>query len=113
MAEPRIVLRGLRKFDTRDLGAGAEIEYRESKLEPEAQGEVVLFTAFVAMSAVTAVAAFLLRKHDSEVFEEDIEIQHPDGRVETRHIRLTRDHVEAPKAELIRQIRGDWTPTSC
>jgi hypothetical protein len=107
MAEPKIVLHRLTKFDQHDLGHAEGIEYAEAALDPSLQGEVVLFTAIVTMSLISTVAAYLLRKHNRNVFEEEIEIRYPDGTVQTRRIRWNADSTEPPEAALIRQIRGD------
>lgn len=108
MNDVRIRLAGLTKFDTRDLGANAGIEYVESGLEPDSHGEVTLFTAMISISLISTVAAFLLRKHNHQSFEQEIEIEHADGRIEKRRIRWSGESSEAPDAKVIAQIRGGF-----
>ena len=106
MSEPRIRMKGLTKFDRRDLGDAAGINYEEVTLDSGMFGEVGTFTVIVTMALVSTLAAYLLRKHGGQSFEEDLEIIHPDGRVEKRRIRFRAAHSEAPQANVIRQIQA-------
>ncbi len=106
MTEEKIIVRGLTKFDCLDLGKGKGIEYEEDDLEAGHHGEVSVFTAVLTMALVSTLAAFLLRKHQGQSFEEEVEILHPDGRIEKRRVKWEAKSSEAPEAELIRQIRG-------
>jgi hypothetical protein len=103
----KIRLFGLTRFDRRDLGEVEGIEYQDSPLAEGAHGEVAIFTAAVVMSALSAVAAYLLRKHGGQSFEEDFEEIYPDGRVVRRTIRYRAHNSQAPEADIIRLIRGD------
>ena len=102
----KIRLTGLSKFDRLDLGENKGIIYAEADIEEGAQGEVTLFTATVTMALISTIAAFLLRKHNQQSFHEDVEIIHPDGTVERRHVRFDSQSSEAPEADIVRQIRG-------
>jgi hypothetical protein len=105
MDEPRIRVKGLTKFDRRDLGDAPGINYEEVTLDSGMSGEVGTFTVMVTMALVSTLAAYLLRKHGRESFEEDVEIVHSDGRVEKRRIRFRAAHSQAPQADIIRQIQ--------
>jgi hypothetical protein len=106
MANEVIRLQGLTKLDRYEIGEGEGISYEEAELEGGAHGEVTLFTAMITMALVSTVAAYLLRKHSGESFEEDVEIIHADGSIERRRIRYKAQSAEAPEAAVIRQIRG-------
>jgi Tfp pilus assembly pilus retraction ATPase PilT len=106
MDEAKIIVHGLTKFDTLDLGIRPGIEYREAEIDKNAQGEVVLFTAIVTMALISTFAAYLLRKHNGQSFEIEIEVDHPDGRKEKKRFRWNKESSEPPSAELIRIIRG-------
>jgi hypothetical protein len=101
-----IRLGGLTKLDCQDLGQAEGITYEKAELEEGAHGEVAVFTVMVSMALISTFAAYLLRKHDRQSFEEDVEVVHADGRIERRHIRWNSQSSEAPDAEIIRQIRG-------
>jgi hypothetical protein len=107
MAEPEFKLHGLTKLDTRELGKSPGVRYEESTVPEGSHGEVTLFTAIFAMSALTALASYLLRKHNDQSFEETVDVSYPDGRREKRKIRWKSTSREAPEAEIVRQIRGD------
>lgn len=102
----QIRLGGLTKFDKADLGSDPGIVYEESELDSGQHGEVTVFTVMLTMALVSTFAAFLLRKHNEQSFEEDIEIVHPDGRIERRKIRWRANSSEAPEASIIRQIQA-------
>jgi hypothetical protein len=112
MPATKIRLSGLSKFDRRDLGEGPGIEYQENQLEGGQHGEVITFVALFAMSAVPTLAAYLLRKHSGQTFEEDVEIVHPDGRIERRRVRWRANSAEAPEASIIKQIQSSLPGTS-
>jgi hypothetical protein len=109
MDEPRIRVKGLTKLDRRDLGDAPGINYEEATLDSGMFGEVGTFTVIVTMALVSTLAAYLLRKHGGQSFEEDVEIIHRDGRVEKRRIRFRADQSEAPQADIIRQIQAGST----
>jgi hypothetical protein len=106
MPDKQIRLKGLTKLDRYELGEGEGIGYEEAELEGRAYGEVTVFTAMVTMALVSTVAAYLLRKHAGQSFEEDVEIIHPGGRIERRRVRWSAQSSEAPEPAIIRQIRG-------
>ena len=107
-----IRLSGITKLDRLELDGVEGVQFEETKIDADAHGEVTLFTAMIAMAAVSALAAYLLRKHNMEDFEEEVEIVHSDGRVEKRRIKWTKSSTEAPEADIIRQIRGGGARTA-
>jgi hypothetical protein len=106
VAEVKIRLTGLTKFDRRDLGDAPGMEYQEATLDTGQHGEVATLTVMVTMALVSTVAAYLLRKHGRQSFEEDVEIVHPDGRTERRHVRWRAESAEPPEPAIIRQIQS-------
>ena len=97
---------GLSKLDSKEMQNIEGIQFQEQMVPEGSHGEVTLFTAVFAMSALMTLAAYLLRKHDKQSFEETVEITHPDGRIEKRTIKWNSVKSEAPEAEIIEQIRG-------
>jgi hypothetical protein len=108
MKEPKIRLTGLTKFDKLDLGEGPGVEYQESELDAGQHGEVTVFTVVLTMALVSTLAAYLLRKHGGQSFEEDIDIIHSDGRIEKRRIRWRANNSEAPEAAIVKQIQAGF-----
>jgi len=106
MDETKVSISGLTKYDVLELQGTPGIEFEEVKIPEGAQGELTLLTAAFAMSALSTLAAFLLRKHDGASFEETVVIRKPDGQTEERHVKWKRDSSSAPEADIIRQIRG-------
>jgi hypothetical protein len=106
MDEPKIRLTGLTKFDRRDLGERSGIQYEEAKLSAGEYGEVATFTVLITMALVSTAAAYLLRKHGRQSFEEEVEIVYPDGRIEHRRVRWRAESAEAPEASIIKQIQS-------
>jgi hypothetical protein len=106
MPEPTIRLTGLTKLDVKQFERAPGVTFEEVSVPKGSHGEVALFTAVIAMSALSALAAYILRKHNYQTFEETIEIVHPDGRVVKHTIKWEAKKSEAPEAELIKQIRG-------
>jgi hypothetical protein len=102
----KIRLSGLTKFERRDLGERPGIEYEEVKLDAGQHGEVVTFTVIISMALVSTLAAYLLRKHSGQSFDELVEIIHPDGRIERRQVRWRAESAEAPEPAIIKQIQG-------
>ena len=106
MNERVVSIAGLNKLDQLDLEGTPGVRFEEIEVPPGAQGELTLLTAYFAMTALTALAAYLLRKHEGEAFEEDVTITHPDGRIEVRRIRYKADRSAPPEADILRQLRG-------
>jgi len=106
MAEIEVRVSGLDKVDQLDMEVEPGVRFEEMDVPAGSHGELTLLTAYFAMSALSTLAAYLLRKHDGESFEEVVEIVHTDGHIEKRHVKWTRDSSEAPPAEIIKQIRG-------
>jgi hypothetical protein len=104
--EMTVSVSGLSNLDRLEVGSQSGVEFEEQPIPPGAQGELTIFTAYFAMSALRVLAAYLMRKHDGASFEETVTISHPDGRREERHIKWQRSNTAPPEAELIRQIRG-------
>lgn len=111
MNEPKIRLTGLTKFDKAELGDRPGIEYQKAELEAGQHGVVDVFTATIAMALISTAAAYLLRKHNETSFDEVVELEHSDGRIERRVVRYRTGQSEAPEASIIKQIRGDLPGT--
>jgi hypothetical protein len=106
MAEIEVRVSGLNKVDQLELEGELGVRFEEMAVPAGSHGELTLITAYFAMSALTALAAYLLRSTEDELVEEDVDIVHPDGRRETRHVKVHRKKSEAPAADIIKQIRG-------
>ena len=106
MTEMSVSIQGLKKIDYLEMKNEGGVRFEEQPVPKGSHGEVTLFTAIFAMSALMTLAAYLLRKHDNQSFEETVTIKHPDGRIETRTIKWDSKKSEAPKADIIKQIRG-------
>lgn len=100
-------LSDLNRFDKLELEKNPLFDLTPIELAPGRQGEPVLFTAVVVVTAISALAAFLLKKNRGKTFEEEIEVILADGTTIRRRVRYKESSSEAPDAEIIRQIRGD------
>jgi hypothetical protein len=107
MNEVRFRLRGLTKIDVAELEGSTGIVIEEETIPVGAHGEPTTFALLVTLAGISALSAYLLRKHEGQSFEEIGEIVHPDGRVERRIVRWSANSVEPPDSSLIKQIRGD------
>jgi hypothetical protein len=96
---------GLTKIDQLELATDPTFILEEASVPSGTHGEVITLTALVAASAVTALGAFLLRKHEGESFEEVIEEVHPNGTIKRHIIRWKHDSAEPPDASIIKQLR--------
>ncbi len=106
MSDMTVSISGLNNLDKLEIGAQPGVRFEEMTLPPGSHGELTLLTAYFAMTALTTLAAYLLRKHDGQSFEEVVVITHPDGRREERRIKWNRTSTAPPEAEIVRQIRG-------
>jgi len=106
MTEMNVRISGLTKLETKELEKEPGIRFEKDAVPEGSHGEVILFVAIFSMSALTTLAAYLLRKHENKSFEETVEVVHPDGRVERKVIRYKHDKTQAPDAAIIGQIRG-------
>jgi len=97
---------GLTKLDRLELQETPTVTFEEVTLPMNVHGDVITYVALFGMPALSAIAAYLLRKHDGESFEEVVEEIRPDGTIYKRSIRYSRDATEAPDASIIRQIQG-------
>ena len=104
MADIIVRVAGLTTLDKEEIDGSPGVTFKQIAVPKGAQGELITFTAIFAMSALATLAAYLLRKHDEEEFEEIVELVHPDGRIERRTVRYRGKKVEAPEAEIIKQI---------
>ena len=106
MDDKLVYVHRLTKLDFKELENTEGLRFEEQTVPDGSHGEVTLFTAIFSMSALLTLAAYLLRKHEYQTFEETIEIHHTDGRIEKRTIKWNSKKIEAPEADIIRQIRG-------
>jgi hypothetical protein len=106
MADMTVSVSGLNNFDKLELQSTPGVRFEEVQVPQGSHGELTLLTAYFAMTALTALASYLLRKHDGESFEESVVVTYPDGRQEERHVKWNRDSTAPPEAEIIKQIRG-------
>ena len=104
MAEISVRVAGLTTLDKEEIDGSPGVTFKQIAVPKGAQGELVTFTAIFAMSALATLAAYLLRKHNEEEFEEVVEMVYPDGRTERRTVRYRGKKVEPPEAAIIRQI---------
>ncbi len=105
MSESTFRIRGLTKLDQRQL-SDPGITFTEERLDGHDHGEVVTLVAIVASSAITALAAYFLRKHRGESFEESVEEVRADGTVKRRVVKYSKSSSEPPDAAVLRQLRG-------
>jgi hypothetical protein len=100
---------GLTKLDALELRSDPAFRLEENKIPDGNYGELTTITAYVAVSGITALASFLLRKHRHEDFFEEVEEVRPDGSVKRRVVKWTRKSSEGTSAEadVIKQIRGE------
>jgi 2-methylaconitate cis-trans-isomerase PrpF len=106
MAELTVRLEGLTKLDVLEIERRPDVRFEEATIPDGSHGEVTVFAAIFAMSALATLAAYLLRKVNNESFSEVVVITHPDGRTERRTVKWQKGSAEAPEAAIIRQIRG-------
>lgn len=106
MSEVTVSVSGLTTLDKLELEGTPGVTFEEVDVPPSSQGELTLFTAYFVMTGLATLAAYLLRKHDGQSFEETVIITHPDGRREERRVKWNRTSTAPPEAEIIRQIRG-------
>jgi hypothetical protein len=99
-------IRGLTKIDRKQLEKEPSIQFIEEPTPAGTHGELVTLSAVVTVSAISALAAFLLKKHRRESFEELIEEIGSDGSVKRRVVKWSKESSEAPDAAIIKQIRG-------
>lgn len=97
---------GLTKLDALELASNPAFRLEENHVPNGAYGELTTITAYVAVSAISALAAFLLKKHHGEEFVEEVEELKPDGSITRRIVRWKKNSTEAPDASVIKQIRG-------
>ncbi len=82
------------------------VTFEEETIPNKAIGEPATFTMIVTASAISALAAYLLRKYDGESFEEEIREELPDGTVRLRKVKWKKVSSEAPEKEIIEQIQS-------
>lgn len=104
-SESTLRVRGLTKLDKKQL-SDPGITFTEETLDDHAHGEVVTLVAIVTTSAIGALAAYFLRKHRGESFEETVEEVRPDGTIKRRVVKYSKSSSEAPDAAVIAQLRG-------
>lgn len=97
---------GLTRIEALRLKDVPGVEVREDSLPPGVYGEPTTLTIVVTVAALSAVAAYLLRKHDEQYFEEEVTVHHPDGRTERRRVRWQSSKTEAPHDSVIKAIQG-------
>ena len=80
------------------------VEFIEESIPDGAMGEPATFTIMVTASAISLLAAYLLRKHKGESFEEEIREELPDGTIRFKKVKWKKSKSEAPKTDIIKQI---------
>jgi hypothetical protein len=106
MTDMNVSISGLTKLDALEMEDAEGVRFEEVPVPRGAHGDLTLLTAYFAMSALSTLAAYLLRKHNGMSFEETVMITHKDGRREERRIRYQSSSSEAPEAAIVKQIRG-------
>jgi hypothetical protein len=97
---------GLTKLDALELTGDPSFRLQENSIPDGTYGELTTITAYVAVSGIAALAAFLLKKHNGEEFVEEVEEVKPDGSIKRRVVKWKKSSTEAPDASIIKQIRG-------
>jgi len=97
---------GLTRIDALRLRDRDGVTLREAALPQGTYGEPITFTMVVTVTALSTLAAYLLRKHQSEEFHEEIIINHPDGRQEHRSAHWTKSATEAPEPSVVKALMG-------
>lgn len=108
MNEPQSIrVLGMTALDRVTLGKIPGVTFSEVEIPDRTHGEVVTLVAIIAPLAIPALAAYFLKKHEGETFEEHIEVTAADGTVIKRTIRYRKDASTSPDAEVIKQLRGE------
>ena len=102
----QIRLPGQTKVDVFELKEVPGLKIEKQEIPASTYGEPTTFVVIVTLAAISALSAYLLRKHNGETFTEVVELIHPDGRIERRTVHWEKNSVEAPDSALIKQIRG-------
>lgn len=95
----------LHKIDMLEHSDVEGFRFEECKVPDGTHGELTLYTLVLSLTAISALAAYFLKKHDRQSFEESYEIVRADGSSEVRTIKWSASSSEAPEADLIEQIR--------
>lgn len=106
MAEAYLKLAGLTTFEKLELGETEGLTYEPARLSAGDHGEPGTFTVLITLAAIQTLGMWLLKRHNGQSFEEVVEIVHPDGRTERRHIKWSAQSEEAPSDAVIRQIKA-------
>lgn len=85
------------------------VTFEEESIPNRALGEPATFTIIVAASAISTLAAYLLRKYEGESFEEEIREELPDGTIRFRKVKWKKMSSEAPEKEIIEQIQSPFS----
>jgi hypothetical protein len=109
-----IVLHNLRKAEVLELGehlSSDAFEVEEQPTPEGAFGELALATAIVFASAagLKAFVAYLAHSRRGDEIDEEIEVEHADGRRERRRLRVKRrstDPIDSAVAEELSTITG-------
>lgn len=107
--ETVIRVAGLSKLDKIELNQmidGDRVTFEDETLESGQYGEPMTIVAIivVAIPTIAALAAWALKHRNSESFEETIEIVHPDGSKEIKHIKKTASSSAPPSADMLQQL---------
>ena len=105
--DPEYWIAGLTKFDALELKKNSAFRVTEEQVPNGAYGELTTITACVTVAGISALAAFLLKKHNGEEFFEEVVEVKPDGSTKRRVVKWSKESSEAPEASIIKQIRGD------
>lgn len=100
---------GLTRIDSLRLREIDGVSIREDTLPAGTYGEPVSFTLVVTVGGLATLAAYLLRKHRGESFEEEITTTHPDGRKEHRRVRWSKSASEAPDVSIMKAITSSFS----
>lgn len=101
-----IRLPGQTKRDVIGLKEVPGLKIQKQEIPGDTHGELTTFVVIVTLAGISALSAYLLRKHNRRSFTETLEVTHPDGRIERRTVHWDQNSVEAPDSAIIKQIRG-------
>ncbi|SDW51410.1 hypothetical protein SAMN05421504_101790 [Amycolatopsis xylanica] len=107
MSTAKFRLPGLSRADALELGEFVDRESVSFDHEPVPDGsfgDLGLVTGVVAVVALKGLIGYLVYRHRGKSFEQVIEIQHPDGRIERRTVKWRDTSSEPVDAALAKEL---------
>ncbi|WP_370949612.1 hypothetical protein AB5J62_19250 [Amycolatopsis sp. cg5] len=107
MSTAKFRLPGLSRADALELGEFADddaISFHHDPVPDGNFGDLGLVTGIVAVAALKGLIGYLVYRHRGKSFEQVIEIEHPDGRIERRSVKWRDTSSEPIDAALAKQL---------